>query len=187
MSRMSPTINNTPLDHAKAEYQKSFTTVIIIAAIKSIKVIYAASEDLRRNEVTFREFNNNIVILSDNDIPDRFEFEGHPTFTLRHLQQCIDQLLLFHTDNENDILPDAINNIVAQTHPTIAQQLQYWRMNLLHLIVYFPQVLANDIHEAILSITSLDSTNIFFEYQQTNSLLINKRSLIQPSKRFISF
>jgi len=147
----------TTLDNTKRN-NKSSTAAILEAAMKSTKVIYTSSEDLQqqnrfgRVRVTFKDFNHNIIIISNNDIPDGFEFEGHPVFTLRHLQQSIDQLPPPTADNENEILLDNLHDILAQRHPIVAQRLHHWGMNPHHLITYFPKVLSNDTHEAILSL-----------------------------------
>merc|ERR1712038_467437 len=146
--------DSTPLDDAK-DNSSTGVVAIIEAAIKSTKAIYASSNELQQNRdnITFRDFNNNIIILSDNDILDGFEFEGHPIITLRHLRECTDQLPT--SDNDDDIHRDAIHNILAEKHPAIAKRLQYWGMNLLHLITYFPQVFSNDAHEAISSLLTI--------------------------------
>jgi len=114
----------------------------------SFTAIYARSNELQQNRdnITFNDFNNNIVILSDNDIPDGFEFEGHPIITLRHLQQFIDQLPPPTADNDDDIHLDAIHSILAEKHSAIVQRLLYWEMNPLHLITYLPQQFSNDAH-----------------------------------------
>jgi len=120
----------------------------------SFTAIYARSNELQQNRdnITFNDFNNNIVILSDNDIPDGFEFEGHPIITLRHLQQFIDQLPPPTADNDDDIHLDAIHSILAEKHSAIVQRLLYWEMNPLHLITYLPQQFSIDAHEVISSV-----------------------------------
>merc|ERR1712038_1190847 len=120
--------NRTPLDDAK-EWNKFSTAAIIEAAMKSTKAIYASSNELQQNTVTFKDFNNNIIILSDNDIPNGLEFEGHPIITLRHLRQCVDQLLLPTSNDEDNTHQDAIHDVLVQRHPVIARRLQYWSMN----------------------------------------------------------
>merc|ERR1712038_1533039 len=135
--------DSTPLDEAK-----ECVVAIIEAAVKSTEVIYASSNELQPNRdyITFRHFNNNIIILSDNDIPDGFEFEGHPVFSLRHLRQFIDQPPPTSDNDENNFHQDAIHSILAEKHPAIVQRLQHWEMNPLHLITYLPQQFSNDAH-----------------------------------------
>jgi len=103
---------STPLDRAKGCNNPS-TAAIIEAAMQSIKVIYTSSDNLKQqyrpqrntvirifnrsrhnyhSTITFKGFNTNIIILTDNDIPRRFKFERYPTFTLQHIQEYIDQL-----------------------------------------------------------------------------------------------
>merc|ERR1712038_1280808 len=119
--------DSTPLDDAK-DNSSTGVVAIIEAAMKSTKAIYASSNELQQNRdnITFRDFSNNIIILSDNDIPDGFEFEGHPVFSLRHLQQFIDQLPPPTADNDDDIHLDAIHSILAEKHSAIVQRLLYW-------------------------------------------------------------
>ena len=89
--------------------------------------------------MTFTDFNSNIILLTDNDIPDGFEFEGHPIFTLRHIQQFIHQLNATATNDDGIASLDTFYNILSQSLPTLSQRLQHWGMNLLHIMAYFPK------------------------------------------------
>mgnify|MGYP001372872841 CR=1 FL=1 len=128
----------------------------LIKTLSYLSVIYTSSQDLQHNRynnmVTFKDFSNNIIIVTDNNIPNGFEFEEHPVITLQHIQQCLDHLP--NSDNEDNIPPNNIHDILAQIHPTIATRLQYWGLNVLHLIAYLPKVLCNDttMNEAISTI-----------------------------------
>ena len=124
----------------------------LIKILPHLSVIYTSSQDLQQNTVTFKDFSNNVIIVSDNDIPNGFEFEEHPVITLQHIQQCLDQLP--RTDNEDNISPNNIHDILVQIHPTIATRLQYWGLNVLHLIAYLPKELSNNMHEVVSSIVS---------------------------------
>ena len=97
-------------------------------------VIYTPSGDLLNNNVTFRDFNQNIIILTDNDIPNAFMFEDKPVFTIQDLQQFLDAISTNKFEDE-----DAIHHYLSQTQPSLHRRLKYWKMNLLHLITYFPK------------------------------------------------
>ena len=86
--------------------------------------------------VSFDDFDTNLIILSDNSIPDNFAFEDlygvHPVVTLRNIERISDQGLLTpfnDVDNDDDASEDSI--------PSVDQRLQHWKMNVLHLCAYF--------------------------------------------------
>ena len=83
-------------------------------------------------QASFRDFDNNIIILSDDSIPDGYEFGGKPVFNLRNIKSSINELLTSTTSAESDTL----NDILAQRHPRISQRMKCWNMNLLHLCIY---------------------------------------------------
>ena len=118
--------------------------------------------------MTFTDFNSNIILLTDNDIPDGFEFEGHPIFTLRHIQQFIHQLNATATNDDGIASPDTFYNILSQSLPTLSQRLQHWQMNLLHIMAYFPGNVNDD------TTTATTTTVTVSTQQEVLSCLLSK-------------
>ena len=104
-------------------------------------------DDVQSDKVTFKDFNPNIIILTDNKNDDLDLFEEHQIITLQTIQEFVDALVLTTTtttttmENDNDVtstIEDTMQQIVLERNPIIAQQMQYWGISLLHLLVYFP-------------------------------------------------
>jgi len=147
---------HTPLDMAK-EMRGHFSPdlddniQILEDELQNTIVVYTTSDELQNNTVSFKDFDSNVIILTDNNIPDGFLFEEKPVFTLQNIQQCLDQV---NTDNAipANEKEDAINNILSEKYPALLERMQHWEMNLLHLIVSFPENSHGDLHKVLSSL-----------------------------------
>lgn len=104
----------------------------------SLKIIYAPSTAIKQTKRIFLESNENIIILSDTE---GFEYESHPTISIRGIQHCLNDLpddipITQQLHSLHAALKKRYPNIAQRAEPVVEQRVETSRLNLLYQLVY---------------------------------------------------